>query len=137
MIQDIGEFEFPSIRRLEDFDYSEFMTEKLADEYRKQIASMIDSFNEMMKNYSSNVAEEEHHKVCKFECCGCHGFSTKITKCDVCGMTEEEQDQHNDHVWGIIDETEGSYEVQMMRTFCHFLNAIYLGIGAKKQIDHI
>ena len=63
-------------------------------------------FSEM----SSKIAEDEHHKDCKFECCGEHydGFIEDNTTCKVCGMTGDQQQDHNDDVWSIIDEAEGS-----------------------------
>lgn len=56
---------------------------------------------------SSAYAEEIHHNLCKFVCCGSHD-GLKIYPCNNCGMTEEQQDQHNDQVWQLIDEKEAN-----------------------------
>ena len=60
--------------------------------------------DEEFKVKSSEIAEKEHHAVCKFECCGSHEDFDK--KCPKCGMTEEIQNQHNDQIWEIIDSAE-------------------------------
>lgn len=66
--------------------------------------------DEKFKEKSSEIAEKEHHRECEFECCGSHNdflFDGKhLEKCPNCGMTEEIQNKHNDHVWAIIDNAE-------------------------------
>lgn len=72
---------------------------------------------DQLKEKSSEIAEKEHHKNCTFKCCGEHSdfFDENHKVCPKCGMTEEIQDKHNDHVWSIIDEVEArlyqEYEV--------------------------
>ena len=68
-----------------------------------------------LKDYSSMIAEKEHHKNCKFACCGEHSdfFDEDHKVCPKCGMTEEQQDQHNDHVWEIIDQVEANVCINM------------------------
>jgi len=77
--------------------------------------SKIKISDQEFKEMSSDIAEKEHHKDCKFECCGSHEDFVNFTKCPKCGMTEEIQEQHNDEVWEIIDQAEArlleKYEV--------------------------
>lgn len=61
-----------------------------------------DKFVEM----STDMAEEEHHKHCEFECCGEHDDFVDYDKCPKCGMTPEIQEDHNNEWWSAVDEIE-------------------------------
>ena len=66
--------------------------------------------DEEFKMKSSEIAEKEHHAECEYACCGEHSdyFDENHKVCPKCGMTEETQDNHNDHVWSIIDHAEAN-----------------------------
>lgn len=65
---------------------------------------------EEFSGLSSEIAEEKHHKDCKYDCCGEHNDFVDFTKCPKCEMTEKIQDQHNDEVWSIIDNVEADFD---------------------------
>lgn len=71
-----------------------------------------DTFVEM----STDLAEEEHHKTCDYECCGEHNEFQEFEKCPKCGMTEAIQEDHNNDWWSAVDEVEANllekYEIE-------------------------
>ena len=72
------------------------------------MSTKIKLTREEFSEISSDRAEKIHHQTCSFVCCGEHyeGFIDDDTKCPECGMTSEEQQSHNEHVWEIIDNVE-------------------------------
>ncbi|QDI74033.1 hypothetical protein QIT55_gp47 [Nitrosopumilus spindle-shaped virus] len=61
---------------------------------------------ETLNEYTSDLAEIEHHKTCEFSCCGEHNDFSDFNKCPDCNMTPEQQEDHNDQVWQLIDQFE-------------------------------
>ena len=101
--------DFSMARNIADEEYSTKIIEIRCDaseenNHQQNMRILIDQsdFSEM----SSEKAEEEHHKECKYACCGEHNDFVDYTKCPKCGMTESIQDEHNDEVWSYIDEIE-------------------------------
>lgn len=76
----------------------------------EKIGQKIATVQEKRMDRSTDLAEEEHHKDCKYKCCGSHNDFMDFKKCPDCGMTEEIQDQHNDDWWSCVDYVEGDDE---------------------------
>ncbi len=76
----------------------------------QKVNEKLGEMHDKRMDLSTDLAEEEHHKDCKYACCGEHNDFIDFKKCPECGMTEEIQDEHNDQWWSCIDYVEGDNE---------------------------
>lgn len=138
MIEDRNDDLPIDMKSLLDFYPGDFMSNDNVNRIVKQLQELVSDFDEYMKTYSSDIAEKVHHDECEFKCCGEHDDIEwdSVDKCPRCGMTEEQQDSHNDDVWNNIDMVEGGEKCEIMRTFCDYLNSIIIALG-NEEVDHV
>jgi len=112
--------------------------DKYKTKYIEKLEHLIQEFDDQLVEYSTDESEEIHHKDCKFECCGGHSdyFDDKNIKCPKCGMTEFEQDDHNDDVWSAIDDVEGGEECSKLRRHMENFNKAIVYLGGKEHFHH-
>lgn len=138
MIEDRNDDLPIDIETLKDFNPKDFLNDTSRKDVLNRLELLVYEFDEYMKTYSSDIAEKVHHDECEFKCCGEHDDIewNSVDKCPRCGMTEEQQDSHNDHVWNNIDMVEGGEKCEIMRTFCDYLNSIIIALGGE-EVDHV
>ncbi len=75
----------------------------------QKVNEKLGEINDKKMDLSTDLAEDEHHKECKLDCCGCHEVGDN-GKCKECGMTEDQIDDHNLEWWHCVDYIEETNE---------------------------